>query len=108
MKIKVSVFFLLIFASGCVTTAEPGSKDVSIIWEGTPLAVNCDKKATIIGSQGNWYDFWFISNRDLTQGALNQLRNQAVEHKANTILLYTPTSFSTSVTFMANAYDCEG
>ncbi len=107
MKIRIFVFSLLIFSSGCVTTAESGSKEVSIIWGNTHLVVNCDKKATIIGSQGKWYDFWFISNRDLTQGALNQLRNQALEYKANTVLLYPPYSFATSVTFIANAYDCE-
>ncbi|MBC7005886.1 DUF4156 domain-containing protein, partial [Photobacterium sp. BZF1] len=53
------------------------------------------------------YNYWFISDRDLTQGALNQLRNQAAALGANTVSLYSPPDFSTSVTLIGNAYYCQ-
>ena len=80
---------------------------VAITWDANDIQNTCERRGTLIGSQGSWYNFWLISDRDLTQGALNQLRNQAAELGANTVSLYSPPDFSTSVTLIGNAYYCQ-
>ncbi|WP_144212572.1 DUF4156 domain-containing protein [Shewanella donghaensis] len=106
---KLSTLATLLACLGltaCVSTANQNSESVAILWEGQGEMGLCQLKGNIIGSQGHWYDYLFISNKDLTQGAINQLRNDALERDANTIYLFKPKAFATSVTIMANVYDC--
>ena len=94
--------------AGCSTS--PLLVDASrvvLTWDANDIQNTCERRGTLIGSQGSWYNYWFISDRDLTQGALNQLRNQAAALGANTVSLYSPPDFSTSVTLIGNAYYCQ-
>lgn len=95
--------FLLL---GCETTQLRSSQDVHITWNSPPRLEACIAKGTVIGSEGSWYSFWFISNRDLMDGALNDIKNQATERGANTVDLNSPQPFGTSVTLLGNAYAC--
>lgn len=106
---KLSTLATLLACLGltaCISTANQNSESVTILWEEQSEISQCQLKGTIIGSQGHWYDYLFISNKDLTQGAINQLRNDALELDANMVYLFKPKAFATSVTIMANAYDC--
>ena len=94
--------------AGCSTSPLlADANQVSLTWDANDKLNTCERRGTLIGSQGSWYNYWFISDRDLTQGALNQLRNQAAGLGANTVSLYSPPDFSTSVTLIGNAYYCE-
>ncbi|MFT7682057.1 MAG: hypothetical protein ACI935_001527 [Moritella dasanensis] len=60
----------------------------------------------LVGSEGTWYNYLFISNKDLTLGSIHDLKNQANIIGANAIHIQYNLSFTTSVTFFAQAYDC--
>lgn len=67
---------------------------------------DCKFITEVIGTQGHWYDYLFISNRDLTQGALNDLKNEARKVTANAVHIHSNMGFSTSVTLIGQAYHC--
>jgi len=67
---------------------------------------NCQFIAEVIGTQGHWYDYLFISNRNLTQGAVNDLKNEARKVAANAVHVHTNMGFATSVTILGQAYHC--
>ncbi|MDO6610758.1 DUF4156 domain-containing protein [Shewanella sp. 1_MG-2023] len=105
--LKVLLISLSILSlTGCITTPEMNSEHVAVLWSEQGDMDICELKGTLIGSQGHWYDYLFITNKDLTQGAINQLRNDALTLGANTVFLYKPKVFTTSVTLLANAYTC--
>lgn len=66
----------------------------------------CSLVGEVIGSEGHWYTYLFISNTHLTQGALNDLRNKARAMGADTVVVYRQPSFTTSVTFLGQGYRC--
>lgn len=107
MKYNAFVGFASLLLIGCETTElYSSSENVRIRWDASEQLEVCTEKGTIIGSEGSWYSFWFISNKALTDGALNDLKNQAAQRGANTVDLYNPKPFGTSVTLMGNAYHC--
>ena len=68
---------------------------------------DCTHLGEVIGSEGHWYTYLFISNVNLTQGALNDMKNKALAMGANTVIVYNYIStFATSVTFLGQAYNC--
>ncbi|MCL1066744.1 DUF4156 domain-containing protein [Shewanella olleyana] len=104
---KLAVAFAkLTSLSACITLPDAKTEEVAVLWSEQGDMDVCQLKGTLIGSQGHWYDYIFISNKDLTQGAVNQLRNEAKQLGANTVFLYKPKAFATSVTLLANAYVC--
>jgi len=67
----------------------------------------CRYLGEVIGSEGHWYTYLFISNTDLTQGALNDIYNKANALGANVVFISDNIHFVTSVTFYGQAYNCE-
>ena len=67
----------------------------------------CKYLGEVIGSEGHWYTYLFISNSNLTQGALNDIYNKANALGANVVFISDDISFATSVTFYGQAYHCE-
>jgi len=107
MPNKPLIGFCILVLVGCETTQlHDHSQSIQIRWDAPEQLEGCTDKGTIIGSEGSWYSFWFISNRALTDGALNDMKNQAAQRGANTVDLYSPQDFGTSVTLLGNAYDC--
>lgn len=107
MRGAALIGFCSLLLLGCETTAlHSHSENVRIRWDASVQLEKCTEKGVVIGSEGSWYSFWFISNKALTGGALNDLKNQAAKRGANTVDLYSPQDFGTSVTLMGNAYDC--
>ncbi|MGU3847195.1 DUF4156 domain-containing protein, partial [Vibrio diabolicus] len=47
------------------------------------------------------------ADKDMVWGPLNQMRIKAADLGADTVYLYEPLDFSTSVTMFANAYKCK-
>jgi len=108
-------FFMSFIVSSCtsIVPKNPDNKPVRLIqknelniilYDKTP---DCRYLGEIIGSEGHWYTYLFISNKNLLQGALNDLYNQANTKGANVVFISDNVSFSTSVTFYGQAYSCD-
>lgn len=66
----------------------------------------CSYLGELIGSEGHWYNFFFISNTELTLASIADLKNQASVLGANSIHIEEHMGFNTSVTFIGHAYNC--
>lgn len=66
----------------------------------------CRYISELVGSEGHWYSFFFISNTELTYASINDLKNKASEVGANTVYIDEHMGFGTSVTFLGQGYDC--
>lgn len=61
----------------------------------------------VIGSEGVFYNFIFISNHDLTLGARNDLRNKAYALGGNIIEIENDNLlYKTSTVYVGNVYHC--
>lgn len=67
---------------------------------------DCRYISELVGSEGHWYTFFFISNTELTYASINDLKNQASKVGANTVYIEEHMGFGTSVTFLGQAYYC--
>ena len=112
---KIFLIVLLHFAlSACsiITQKNPDNKPVRLIQKNELSLIFNDKTpdcrylGEIIGTEGHWYTYLFISNRQLVQSALNDLYNRANAKGANVVFISDNVSFSTSVTFYGQAYYC--
>lgn len=83
-----------------------GTSNVIKIYDAYEHLEHCVYVDELIGSEGTWYNYLFISNKDLTLGSLHDLKNQANAMGANAIHIQYNLSFNTSVTFFAQAYHC--
>ena len=68
----------------------------------------CQYISELVGSEGHWYSFFFISNTELTLASINDLKNKASDVGANTVYVEEHMGFGTSVTFLGQAYQCPG
>ncbi|MEC6881348.1 DUF4156 domain-containing protein [Photobacterium piscicola] len=93
--------------SGCVTFPTTESTNVDVVWDDTKAIENCERLGIVYGSEGHFYDYWFHADKDMVWGAINQMRIKAAALGANTVYLYQPLDFSSSVTMFANAYLCQ-
>lgn len=67
---------------------------------------NCRYIGELVGSEGHWYTFFFLSNPELTLASIIDLKNKANEIGADTLYIEDHMGFSTSVTFLGQAYNC--
>ena len=111
-KIHLVILLSIITASCSTVQKNPGNKPVRLIQKNELNIVlsgstpDCRYIGEIIGTEGHWYNYLFISNRKLTQAAINDLYNRANSKGANVVFLSDDISFSTSVTFYGQAYHC--
>lgn len=87
-------------------TIEPNAEIIRL-YEDHEQVAECRFVSEVIGSEGHWYNYLFISNRNLTQGAINDIKIRARQLGANSIHIHTNIYFTTSVTLLGQAYDCE-
>jgi hypothetical protein len=116
MKILLSTL-LLVTRSSCTNIIKPDEKSESVRIFFTKnmletatvkdLEKHCAFKSEVIGSEGHWYSYLFMSNVDMTQGALNDVRNKAVEQDSNIVIIHQVGDFVTSVTFVGQSYFCK-
>ena len=113
--LKIHTIILVIFTAACSNLAikNPDNKPVRLIqkYELSILTAgktpDCRYLGEVIGSEGYWYTYLFISNRKLIQGAINDLHNNANAIGANVVYISDNIDFATSVTFYGQAYDCK-
>ena len=104
---KCIVFALVLIITGCVYPTGRGSARIHILWDNYPHVEHCTYLGTVSGSFGHWYNFWFYTNDHLLSVAIDTLRAQAEMRGADTLYLYSPFNFTSSVTLLANAYRCQ-
>ncbi len=114
---KLFILSLLITLSSCTNFIRPAddSENVRIFFTKNMLEqatvkdmeTHCAFKGEVIGSEGHWYSYLFLSNVDMTQGALNDVRNKATEQGSNIVIIHQVGDFLTSVTFVGQSYFCK-
>ena len=100
-----SIFLLLVNACSHIPL-EDGADSVKIYYS-IMERTNCDYVGDAIGSDGNVLTFLVTSNVTLTQGALNDIRNNAMAMGGNAVfILRSQLSYNTSTTFVGTVYNC--
>ncbi len=103
MKKLMTAAALATLLTGCVTFPTQESDQVKVIWDDVNAIANCQHLGTVMGSEGHFtttgctqIKTWF--------GNTKPMRIKAAELGADTLYLYQPLGFSSSVTMFANAY----
>lgn len=126
MKKLISISVMTALVGGCAAIPA-GPETVKVIASPNPAPKMCKYLGQVVGNQGNFFTGEFTSNRNLEEGAMNDLKNKAVKLGANYIQIITNRagvtgsisgSFSrddahiggrsqqTNVTNLGNAYVC--
>jgi hypothetical protein len=114
----VAVNTVALFISACAATSlKPGAERIFVSRTSAPKS--CKFLGTIVGEQGGALSGGWTSNKNLAQGAMNDMKNKAFELGANYVVLETNTAGNTSsgniwhssgqqtdVTNTGNAYKC--
>ena len=113
----VPATWLVLCLSCAATSLNPGAERVVVGNQPPPAA--CRFVGTVVGEQGGAWSGYWTSNRNLAQGALNELRNEAQALGANYVLIISTTAgqtgagnvasaslHQTDVTHTASAYKC--
>src|SRR3990167_9489055 len=88
MKKMLAISALFILVSGCAAVPmEPQA--ARIISSPNPAPKGCKYLGQVVGNQGNFFTGGFTSNRNLEEGAMNDMKNQAAHLGANYIQLIT-------------------
>lgn len=120
---KVFCYPLLLAAlGGCSSIPmEPGAAKVIATPNAPPKS--CKFLGQVVGNQGNFFTGDFTSNRNLEEGAMNDMKNKAVKLGANYVQLVNSRagitgsmsgdrdfisghSAQTNITNLGNAYHC--
>ena len=106
-------FIIFLFITGCsITPRHTDNNPVRIIFHNElrnftiKNLSDCDYLGTLVASEGRWYNSIYISNTDLTTGAINKMHNDASEMGADIVYIDNNIDFKTSVTFVGQAYKC--
>lgn len=105
-RIATSLLASTLVLSGCVTFPTQESEKVDVVWDEVKAVENCQRMGVVFGSEGHFYDYWLHADKDMVWGTLNQMRIKAAALGADTLYLYQPLNFSSSVTMFGNAYLC--
>lgn len=113
--ISSGVIMLMVGCSSIEVTPN-GSK---VIVSPNPAPTGCKYVGQVVGNQGNFFTGDWTSNKNLEEGAMNDLKNKAGEIGANYVQLltnkagqtgswnsYGGSMNQTNVTNLGNAYKC--
>ena len=110
---KASIIIICLIISSCtVIQRHPDNNSVRLVFynelnlSSNPLP-ECKYLGAIVSSEGHWYDYLFISNTELANGAINDMYNKANKIGANVVYINNNIDFVTSVTLLGQAYDCD-
>jgi hypothetical protein len=113
-KIPLLILTLLLVSCSSIIRTRDGAESVQLFFleqSGSSrytqsLETSCEFVGEVIGSEGHWYSYWFISNMLLLQGAINDLKNRVYAKGGNVVIVYRDLDFTTSVTLLGQAYKC--
>jgi uncharacterized protein YbjQ (UPF0145 family) len=118
-KISFAIVVASMLISGCASI--PLDQQASrVIASPNAAPKGCKYKGQVVGNQGNFFTGVYTSNKNLEEGAMNDLKNQASKMGANYIQLVTNRAGNTgnfdstfgghmaetNVTNLGNAYSC--
>jgi len=113
---RITLLFLGLFLASCssIIRTEDGAESVQLFFldkadsnrRMRSLNGACEFVGEVIGSEGHWYSFLFVSNPLMVQGAINDLKNAAYVKGGNVVTVYRDFNFTTSVTLLGQAYKC--
>ncbi len=113
-RVKTTLVILSsVFVVACaVIQPHPDNKPVRLVFYNEINLVSgeipeCRYLSSIVSSDGHWYNYLFISNTNLTLGAINDMYNKANAIGANVIYINDNIDFATSVTLLGQAYNCD-
>jgi len=112
LRINLTLITLLFIAGCSITSRHSNNNPVRIIFHNElrnftiKNLSDCDYLGTLVASEGRWYNSIYISNTDLTTGAINKMHNDASEMGADIVYIDNNIDFKTSVTFVGQAYKC--
>ncbi|QIL84854.1 DUF4156 domain-containing protein [Vibrio sp. HDW18] len=98
---------LLLGCSSPMHTLSDGAEQIQIRTDAGFDASQCQWLGDATGSEGFWFNAWIYPNHVLIQGAVNQLKNQALAHGGDTITIDYSNYFQTSVTMLGSLYRCQ-
>ncbi|HDV5697976.1 TPA: DUF4156 domain-containing protein [Legionella pneumophila] len=88
MKKLLSASVITLMITGCAAIpVDPQAERV--IASPNPAPKGCKYVGQVVGNQGNFFTGGFTSNRNLEEGAMNDLKNKASKKGANYIQLVT-------------------
>ena len=88
MKKLVPTSIILAALTACAAIpADPNTNNIII--SPNPVPAGCKYLGQVVGNQGNFLTGGFTSNRNLEEGAMNDLKNKASKLGANYIQLIT-------------------
>ncbi|MCA0934625.1 DUF4156 domain-containing protein [Vibrio alginolyticus] len=106
---QVIVVSAILSLSGCSSTPvnpHDQSQQVEIRIDGQFDPTQCKYLGEITGSEGHWYNYLFYTNDHMIEGAVNDLKNNAMAINADTVFMISPQDFVTSFTVLGIAYRC--
>lgn len=106
IKIFCPVILFLVL-SGCSATTHlvKNAESLNMVFDKSAVRA-CQPLGEVVGSEGHWFNYLFLTNPSMVQGALNDLRNNAQAKGADTIYVWKPLMFVTSFTVLGQAYHC--
>lgn len=121
-KISSSVILISVLISGCASI-KLDPQATRIVASPNPAPKGCKYLGQVVGNQGNFFTGDWTSNKNLEEGAMNDLKNKANKLGANYIQLITTRAGNTgsmsgfdgnisghmsqtNVTNLGNAYFC--
>lgn len=118
IKSLIAIGSSLLFAACAATKVRPGAE--RIIVSRTPAPKTCKFMGTVIGEQGGALTGAWTSNKNLAEGAMNDMKNKAFDLGANYVVLensnagnthsgsiWSSSGQQTDVTHSGNAYACD-
>ena len=112
-KLFKTAFIILtsILISSCAPVQlHPDNKPVRLVFYNevklSKVTPECEYISPITSSYGRWFNYLFISNTDLTEGAIDDMYNKANKIGANLVYINNNIDFVTSVTLLGQAYVC--
>ena len=113
-RISLVTFFMFLVSCSSVIRTRDGADTVQLFFLGQSggsrhiqtLENSCQFLGEVIGSEGHWYSYWFISNTLMVQNAINDLKNSVYAKGGNVAAVYRDMAFTTSVTLLGQAYKC--
>ncbi len=103
VKKIISSALLTFFLCSCAATSlESGAARVVVSPQVAPKV--CKFKGTVVGNQGNSFTGGFTTNRNLEEGAMNDIKNRAFKLGANYVYLIVNRAGLTG-TMQSNSYN---
>ncbi|WOE33263.1 MULTISPECIES: DUF4156 domain-containing protein [unclassified Acinetobacter] len=95
MKKILSLLALPLFLAACsAIPLQPGAQNIRVL---NTDPKDCTFVGIVTGKQGDWLRGQVVSNANLEEGALNDLRNKALALGGNTISIITNRAGSTGI-----------